>query len=145
MALGAEADRHEEDVLSGTTLRVYRYLFRQGKPIGVHEVQRGLGLQTPSTAHYHLRKLVDSGLVKERDGGYVVDRVLFESMIRVGRSLIPIQVTFAAFFATTLAFLLTTLRPSQLYAVWVLALAIDSVSLAIFVLQAGITYRRTRM
>jgi DNA-binding transcriptional ArsR family regulator len=144
MVFVSEAGQREEDVLSGTTLRVYRYLYRQGKPVGVHDVQKGVGLQTPSTAHYHLRKLVDSGLVKEREGGYVVDRVYFESMIRVGRSLIPIQVTFAAFFATTLAFLLTTLRPSQPYAVWVLALAIDSVSLAVFVLQASITYRRTR-
>lgn len=144
MSAGAETSRRDEDILSGTTLRVYRYLYRQGKPLGVHDVQKGVGLQTPSTAHYHLRKLVDSGLVKEKDGGYVVDRVVFESMIRVGRSLIPIQVTFAAFFATTLAFLLTILRPNQLYAVWALALIIDCVALAVFALQAVTTYAKTQ-
>ena len=30
--------------LGGTTLRVYRYLYRQARPLGVHDVQRGLGL-----------------------------------------------------------------------------------------------------
>jgi DNA-binding transcriptional ArsR family regulator len=144
MVADAETRRRDEGVLSGTTLRVYRYLYRQGRPLGVHDVQEGVGLQTPSTAHYHLRKLVDSGLVKEKDGGYVVDRVLFESMIRVGRSLVPIQVTFMAFFATTMFFLLTVLRPSQVYATWALALVVSCVSFVVFSLQALLTYRRTR-
>jgi len=139
-----EAHKEQNDVLSGTTLRVYRYLYRQGRPLGVHEVQKGTRIQNPSTAHYHLRKLVDAGLVKERDGGYVVDRVIFESMMRVGKSLIPLQVTFMAFFATMLFFLLTILRPSQIYATYALAVLIDCVSLAVFTVQAALTFRRMR-
>ena len=132
-------------VLSGTTLRVYRFLYRAGTTLGVHEVQRGVGLATASTAHYHLRKLVDAGLAQERDGGYVVDRVIFENMLRIGKSLIPIQTTFMAFFATTLFFLLTLLRPSEIYATYAFALVINVASLGIFTYQAIGTLRRTSM
>jgi hypothetical protein len=138
-------ETRRDDVLSGTTLRVYRFLYRQGMPLGVHEVQKGTKIQNPSTAHYHLRKLVDAGLVKEKDGGYVVDRVIFESMMRVGKSLIPLQVTFIAFFATILFFLLTVLRPSQIYATYALAVLIDCVSLGVFTIQAALTFRRMRV
>lgn len=139
-----ETRKDPDDVLSGTTLRVYRFLYRQGRPMGVHEVQKGANIQNPSTAHYHLRKLVDAGLVKEREGGYVVDRVIFESMMRVGKSLIPLQVTFMAFFATMLFFLLTILRPGQIYATYALAVLIDCVSLGVFTIQTALTLRRMR-
>lgn len=133
---------NEAEDLSGTTLRVYRLLFKQGKPVGVHEVQRGVGLQAASTAHYHLRKLVESGMVAETPAGYVVDRVLFEGMVRVGRLVVPIQATFAAFFATILFFLLTVLRPVQVYAVWALSLVMACVALAVFTIQALVAHRR---
>ena len=83
--------------MKNTTLRVYRYLYKQGgKPVGVHEVQNGLSLSSPSVAHYHIRKLVEQGLAKEEAGGYVVDKVLFENMIRIRRSVIPFQTTYLA-------------------------------------------------
>jgi hypothetical protein len=126
--------------LSGTTLKVYRFMYRQGGPVGVHEVQRAMNLQSASTAHYQIRKLVDLGLVKEASGGYVVDKILFENMIRIGRSLIPIQATFAAFFGTTLIVLLTLLRPASIYGVYVFAVLINSAALGIFAYQ---TYRAT--
>ncbi|MDH2901794.1 MAG: winged helix-turn-helix domain-containing protein [archaeon] len=137
-------EEKDEKILSGTTLHVYRYLYKQGRPLGVHEVQRALKMQAASSAHYHLRKLVEAGLVKEREGGYVVDRVLFENMIRVRGSLLPIQTTFSAFFATTLIFLLTILRPRQLYGVYVFALIIDLTALGIFSFQAIQAIRKIR-
>ena len=48
-------------------------------------------------------------------------KVVFESMMRIGGSLIPVQSTFAAFFATIVVLLLTVLRPGQVYAAWALA------------------------
>jgi DNA-binding transcriptional ArsR family regulator len=137
-------EEKDEKIHSGTTLHVYRYLYKQGRPLGVHEVQRALKMQAASSAHYHLRKLVEAGLVKEREGGYVVDRVLFENMIRVRGSLLPIQTTFSAFFATTLIFLLTILRPRQLYGVYVFALIIDLTALGIFSFQAIQAIRKIR-
>jgi DNA-binding transcriptional ArsR family regulator len=91
------------DALSGTTLKVYRYLYRAGKPVGVRDLQRGLGLSSPSVAQYHIKKLLDSGLLREEAEGYVVDKNLFENTIRVRRSLIPLQISYAIFYATLLA------------------------------------------
>jgi len=141
----SSSDRPENEAedLSGTTLRVYRYLFREGKPVGVHEVQRGVGLQAASSAHYHLRKLLESGLVTETPAGYTVDRVLFEGMVRVGRFVVPVQTTFAAFFATILFFLLTVLRPTQVYTVWALALVMACVAVVVFAIQAILAYSRS--
>lgn len=132
-----------EDELYGTTLRVYRFLFRQGKPMGVHEVQRGVGLQAASSAHYHLRKLVESGLVKEEGSGYFVDRVVFEDMVRIGSSLVPVQAALAAFFATVFFFLLTVLRPQQVNSVWALATVTNCISLVVFSLQTVVAFRRS--
>lgn len=134
-----------EKILSGTTLRVFRFMYRQGRILGVHEVQRGVGLQSASAAHYHIRKLVDAGLVKDTTEGYIVDKILFESMIRIGRTLIPIHATFAAFFATTLFFLLTLLRPSAIYGVYVFAIIIDCVALGIFSYQTMMSLRRSHL
>jgi DNA-binding transcriptional ArsR family regulator len=134
----------EEKILTGTTLQVYRFLYRQGKPVGVHEVQRAMNMQAASSAHYHLRKLVEAGLVKEREGGYLVDRVLFENMIRIGNSLLPVQTTFATFFATTLFFLLTILRPTRIYGVYVFAIIIDLTALGIFFFQIIQALRKSR-
>ncbi len=119
--------------LSGTTLRVYRYLFRQaGKPVGVHEVQNGLGLSSPSVAHYHIRKLVEDGLVKEGPGGYVVDRLLFENMLRIRSSIIPFQTTFLAIFLMSLFLTLTVFRASSLSSEYLFALSMNLLAVGIF-------------
>jgi hypothetical protein len=117
-------------------------MYRKGGPLGVHEVQRGVGLQSASAAHYHIRKLVEARLVQEMDEGYVVDRLIFENMLRIGRSLIPVQATFAAFFAATLFFLLTTFRPAEFSSTYVFSLFINSASLAVFLYQTIIAFRR---
>ncbi len=57
-----------EDVLKGTTLEIYRYLLKKGKPQGTREVQRALNLSSPSLAVYHLAKLEDAGLIKRENG-----------------------------------------------------------------------------
>jgi len=145
--------------LNGTILRVYRYLYRAGKPCGIHEVQRGLGLSSSSVALYHIRKLLDAGLIREdsqhneeentreKKGvegidsdkvtvGYVVDRLMFDNMIRIRRSLIPIQVAYSIFFATAFIILLVLLRPSVLSGAYFFALVIIGIACAIFLYQA---------
>jgi hypothetical protein len=139
----------EKDSLSsrmtGTTLKVYRLLYKEGRPLGVNEIQKMAGLSSPSVAHYHLAKLVSQGLVLEKDGGYVVDKTLFENMIRIRRSLIPLQTTFAIFFATTLAGLLFIVRPATLSSLYIFALVINLVALGIFLFQTYDTLRKWRI
>lgn len=108
-------------LLKGTTLSVYRFVFREGKPVGPRDVQRGLRLSSASVASYHITKLVEAGLIREVENGYVVDRMMFENVIRIRRMLIPIQASFAAFFATIILVLLTALRPPVLYPAYYLS------------------------
>ena len=61
------------ELLSGTALRVYLYMLRRGE-VGVREVQRALGLRSPSTAKHHLDRLVMLGLAAKTSDGYVACR-----------------------------------------------------------------------
>ena len=124
-------EKVEEDILKGTTLRVYRLIYRQGRPMGVHDVQRGLHLSSPSVAQYHIKKLLGAGLVREGQDGYVIDRIIFENMIRVRRALIPFQATYSIFFASTLVVMLVLLMPPSLTAAYVFSLIVNGVALAI--------------
>ena len=127
----------------GTTRKIYGFVYRQGRPVRINEVQRGLGLSSASLALYHIRKLVDEGLVKEQAGGYVVDRLLFENMIRIGRSVIPFQTTYAVFFASTLIIMLTVFYPSPIATVYVFAVMVNLVALAISIYEAIRSLRRS--
>ena len=77
----------DDDVLRGTTLRIYRYMYKQGKPVGLREIQRALGLSSASIPQYHINKLIAAGLVQHQANvyGYSVDRLVFENMIRIRR------------------------------------------------------------
>ena len=118
--------------MNSTTLRVYRFLYKQGKPVGVHEIQKGLSLSSPSLAHYHIQKLLEQGLVREEAGGYVVDKIVFENMIRVRRSVIPFQTTYLTLFLSTLVIMLTILRPAEISGVYLFALLVNALALGIF-------------
>lgn len=119
-----------DNPLGGTTLRVYRYLYKTGRPLGIHDVQRGLGLSSASVAEYHLKKLLRDGLIREEVGGYVVDRVMFENMVRLGRWVLPFQSAYAAFFITTLIVMITIMRPGVLTSSYVFALAVNIAALS---------------
>jgi hypothetical protein len=63
-----EDDRSE---IAGNTLRTYWYVLIKNQDCGVREIQRALNFSSSSTAHYHLEKLVDKGLlVKDTYGNY---------------------------------------------------------------------------
>jgi predicted DNA-binding transcriptional regulator len=133
----------EDYVLKGTTLRVYRYMYRSGTPLGIHDVQRALKLSSPSVAEYHIKKLMRAGLVQERQDGYVVDRVMFENVIRIRKLVIPIQTTYVAFFLSTLVVLVAFLRPSTVTSLYFFALAINVGGLLITAYEAIKTFIAT--
>ncbi|HXQ92306.1 MAG TPA: winged helix-turn-helix domain-containing protein [Nitrososphaerales archaeon] len=134
----------DDDVLRGTTLRIYRFMYKEGRPMGLHEIQRALGLSSASIPQYHINKLISAGLVKEQESGgrYYVDRLVFENMIRIRRSLIPFQTTYTIFFCTTLIILLTLLRPGVLTSLFLFAVSINLAAILIFASQAYRTLRR---
>ncbi|HZW56501.1 MAG TPA: hypothetical protein VFF30_09455 [Nitrososphaerales archaeon] len=131
--------------LGGTTLKVYRILYAEGKPLGLNEIQKRARLSSPSVAHYHLSKLINQGLVSEKEDGYVAERAIFENTIRIRRSLVPLQTTFALFFGTTLVGLLLFVRPTSLSSLYALALIVNVAALAIFVYQTYDALKKWRV
>ncbi len=129
------SDEQSDYVLKGTTLRVYRCLYRAGTPMGIHDVQRALRLSSPSLAEYHIKKLVRAGLVKAEESGYTVDRVVFENVIRIRRMVIPLQTTFVAFFVSALVVLLTILRPSSITSTYVFSLIVCAAAVVILLYE----------
>jgi len=102
----------------GTTLRVYVAMLRAGRPLGVREVQRMLGFKSPSTALYHINKLLDMGYVVKAEEGYEALAVKGEAGIlglfnRVGTLLVPRVLFYALFFTTSLVLFLTASLAQQ--------------------------------
>ena len=94
--------------LRGKTLKVYLYLLRHGRAVGVREVQKELGFSSPSVAFHHLDKLIEMGVV-ERDQyeRYVlvkkVDTGILHAFISIGGLTLPRLGFYAAFFSTIAA------------------------------------------
>lgn len=92
-----------------------------------------------------MKKLLSAGLIKEVDEGtrFVVDRIVFENMIRIKTSLVPIRVSYIVFFGVALVLLLTLLRPESMDRAYVFSIVIMVLATAIFVFHASRTYNRT--
>jgi len=106
--------------ISGTTLKVYVYMLKAGRPVGVREVQRALGFKSPSTALYHISKLVDHGLaVKEGDGYRAISTSSISTLVmfkRLGRLMVPRLFFYAIFFTiSTILFSITALLTNTLF------------------------------
>ncbi|MEM2140447.1 MAG: hypothetical protein QXJ74_00820 [Nitrososphaera sp.] len=93
-----------ERKLSGRTLQVYLYLQRKKEPAGIREVQRDLGLSSPSVADYQIEKLAGMGLVsKDRHGRVFVTRKVrvkaLDSYVNFGRFSVPRLAFYASVFS----------------------------------------------
>jgi predicted DNA-binding transcriptional regulator len=120
-----------DSALKGTTYRVYRYMYKVGKAVRVNDVQRALNLSSPSVAQYHIKKLLGLGLIREEQEGYVIEKVVFENIVRFRRMLIPFQAAYTAFFAVSLVVLLTALRPPAVTSTYGFALAVIIVAVMV--------------
>jgi hypothetical protein len=90
----------------GNTLKVYLYLLRHG-PSELRDVQRGVGLSSPSLASYHLGKLLESGFAFQDEMGKYsavkdVSYKVLEGYSTVGPAVVP-QLFFFALMFTILA------------------------------------------
>ena len=109
--------------LRGKTLKVYLYVLKQGKPVGVREVQRELGFSSPSVAFHHIEKLTRLGIIEQDStGDYVlskkVDPGILQAFVNVGRFSLPRLGFYAVFFTTVaVAYLVIDRNFLDLYAV----------------------------
>lgn len=89
-----------DEELEGTTLNVYAYVVKEGKPVGPREVMRGVNLSSPSVAYRQLQKLEELGLLERNQyGEYVVkERASISAHLWIGRNLVPRLVFYSFFF-----------------------------------------------
>lgn len=93
--------------LRGRTLRAYLFILKSPKAVGVRELQRSLGLSSPSVAYHHLDKLTRLGLIeKDQYGEYAIVKNanvnVLQAFTQVGRLLVPRFIFYAVFFSTLL-------------------------------------------
>jgi len=119
-----------KDILRGLTLKVYKFILKNDKPVGIREVQRALNLSSPTLALYHMNKLEEAGFIKKELNGYVADRIILENLVRLRRVLIPRHFFYTVFFVASLIFLVVFLRPSMLTREYIFSLGVVSVAAA---------------
>jgi predicted DNA-binding transcriptional regulator len=120
----------QKDILRGLTLKVYKFVLRSDKPVGIREVQRALDLSSPTLALYHMNKLEEAGLIKKESNGYIADRVILENLIRFRRILIPRNFFYMIFLVTSLIMLAVLLRPPIITREYVFSLGVISIAAA---------------
>jgi DNA-binding Lrp family transcriptional regulator len=120
----------QKEVLRGLTLKVYKFVLRSERPVGIREVQRALNLSSPTLALYHMNKLEEAGLIKKEANGYIADRVILENLIRFRRILIPRNFFYMIFLITSLIMLAVFLRPPILTRDYIFSLVVISVAAA---------------
>jgi DNA-binding transcriptional ArsR family regulator len=114
-----------EYALRGKAWRVYWLLLKEGKPLGVREVQRSLHFSSPSIASHHLEQLREIGLVQKEDiGGHysLVGEVkigVLRHYVKLGKLLFPRYFFYALFttlfYALYLAILFTGFTRDNLF------------------------------
>jgi DNA-binding transcriptional ArsR family regulator len=114
--------------IKGKTLKVYLYLLRHG-PSELRDIQRGVGLSSPSLASYHLRRLTQAGFVtQDKHGTYhaikeASDKVL-EGYSRIGPAIVPQLFFFALLFTVLAAFFSYETLYAQGFAPYLVAVCI---------------------
>jgi DNA-binding Lrp family transcriptional regulator len=106
-------------------------MLKRSAPVGISEVQKSLGLSSPSVSQYHIKKLLRLGLIREEQGGYVIDKMVLENVVRIRRVSIPTQTGYVAFFGVTLVILLAFLRPPTIGSLYFFALVVNIAALAV--------------
>jgi hypothetical protein len=108
--LNGHGETELEYALRGKAWRVYWLLLKEGKPVGVREVQRALHFSSPSIAFHHLEQLRELGLVQKQEiGGHysLVGEVkigVLRHYVKLGKLLFPRYFFYALF--TTMFYIL---------------------------------------
>jgi hypothetical protein len=132
-------------MLRGTTLEVYRFLLKNGKPVGARGVQRALNLSSPSLAVYHLSKLEDVGLLTRQNGDYVIARIVLEDVVKISRFLIPRYFFYALFALAALILDLTVFKPSFLTSGYFFATIVILVCTVAFCFEGARKWRKGKL
>mgnify|MGYP001772629658 CR=1 FL=1 len=119
--------------LSPPTRRVYYYLLKK-KEATLRQIQEDLGFASTSAVRYHVKKLIESDLIRETyDGKYIVNKVVLDDdYIMIFNNILPKSIFFASFFLTS-AVLIITLMLSHPFAMELYASLISILASVLFV------------
>jgi len=143
------ADSQEPE---GTTLNVYSYVVKRGKPVGPREVMRGANLSSPSVAYWHLQKLENSGLLQKNGAGeYIVkEKTSISGHIWIGRNLVPRLMCYSLFFLGILIVETVIISVQLFYSgeipnlVLLYLIATNAIAFALFLGEGLLLRRKTR-
>ncbi|ADM27360.1 transcriptional regulator, TrmB [Ignisphaera aggregans DSM 17230] len=125
-----------QDDLSRTALKIYLYLLESKDPQGVREISRALNIPV-STVHYHMKKLLSLGIVREDSYGYRVSRVInIDGFIVFRQKLIPRLMVYAMFFIGLLIGEILLISIDGFNSDRLLMIIITIVSISIFILES---------
>ena len=141
------------ELLEGTTLSVYIYVAKKGKPLGPRDVMRGVNLSSPSVAYRHLQKLESAGLLKKNAyGEYVLkEKAKVSGFHWVGRKLVARPMFYFFFFFSLFILEIVVLAIHWVYetyeikVLFALGITITGIAMAFFLLEGIMMARRLRV
>ncbi len=141
LAMSKNQNSDFERKLQGRTLNVYLYLQRKREPSGIREVQRDLGLSSPSVADYQVEKLVEMGLAARDTHGrvYITKHVrvkALQSYVSLGNHTVPRLAFYATIFTAIAALVFFSFESISIYGV-----AVPAAAAAIFWYEAAKMWR----
>ncbi len=94
-------EEQSEELLQTKTMKIYWFLLTHDES-GIREIQRDLGISSPSTVSYHINKLVNAGLVsKLPTDKYTVEETMksgiFGLYVKIGTRMIPRMLFYLSF------------------------------------------------
>lgn len=129
-----------DELLHGKALQIYWYLLSAGES-GIRDIQRSLGLSSPSLVHYQINKLVSQGLVQQNElteKYYIAEPLktgIFSFYIILGKKLIPRFMFYLSFLIMGLIlylFIIFSRNPFLFYLEDFLFLSFNIVGIAFF-------------
>ncbi|MGD6852232.1 MAG: hypothetical protein ACQCN6_09265 [Candidatus Bathyarchaeia archaeon] len=142
--------RATDSELQGTTLEVYLYVAKKGRPVGPRDVTKGVNLSSPSVAYRHLQKLEDTGLIAKNEyGEYLLKRrVPVKNQVWLRRHLVPKLWLYALLFLAILVVELVILaihyavETYEFKVFFLLLTLITGLALAVFAVEGYLQRRR---
>ncbi len=90
--------------LEGTTLRIYAYVAKSHKPVGVRDIMKDAHVASASLTYKHLQRLENLGLIEKGDyGNYVLkQKTTVKGYHWIGHRLLPRMMLYGFLFAAVL-------------------------------------------
>ncbi|MCW3995449.1 MAG: hypothetical protein NWE98_04790 [Candidatus Bathyarchaeota archaeon] len=142
--------RADNEELQGTTLDVYLYAIKKGKPIGPRDVMKVINLSSPSVAYRHLQKLEDLGLLQKNEyGEYLLkNRAHVRGFSWLGKRLVPkmwlYSILFLAILILEAVILLIhfSVETYEFKVFFLLLMLVTSLALVVFTVEGILMGRR---